>query len=101
MKSCATGHWHRCRKQVSSDRPSETQPMKRVMFALLFLSTLALPTASVAQPRAASIPQDLLAAIARDGEASYLVVLRERPDLSASAGVSDWTERGRFVYDAL
>jgi hypothetical protein len=75
--------------------------MKRSIFALLFLSTLALPAVSVAQTRGASIPQDLLAAIARDGEARYLVVMRERPDLSASAGVSDWNARGRFVYDAL
>lgn len=75
--------------------------MKRVMFALLLLSTLALPPAAVAQPRGVPIPQDVLSAIARDGETSYLVLLRERPDLSASAGIADWNARGRFVYDAL
>jgi hypothetical protein len=74
--------------------------MKKLTFGLILLCTLALPTLAAAQTRAA-ISQDVLTAIARDGEANYLVLLRERPNLAASAAVADWNERGRFVYDAL
>jgi len=74
--------------------------MKRVTFGLILLCTLVFPSLAAAQVRAA-IAQDVLAAIARDGEADYLVLLRERPDLGASAAIADWNARGRAVYELL
>src|SRR5690606_15181889 len=35
------------------------------------------------------------------GSADFLVHLSDRPDLSAAAGIADWEERGRYVYERL
>jgi subtilisin family serine protease len=75
--------------------------MKRLSFVLILLCTLAMPMTAAAQSRRPAIPTDLLAAIARDGEANYLVLLRARPDLGPADAIADWNARGRFVYEAL
>ena len=58
------------------------------------------PGSSAQQP-AVAIPSELLATIAREGRASYLVVLRDRADVSGASVVADRNARGRFVYDEL
>ncbi len=45
------------------------------------------------------IQQDL--AQSADGEEEFLVVLEDQPDLSAAYAISDWAERGEFVYRIL
>ncbi len=45
------------------------------------------------------ILQDIAAA--PDGRTEFLVFLDEQPDLSAAYAISDWAERGRFVYATL
>jgi subtilisin family serine protease len=47
------------------------------------------------------IPPGLLAEIAAGGSASYLIVLRDKADLTAAAATSDRMALGRFVYQAL
>lgn len=56
---------------------------------------------SSAQQPAVPIPAELLATVAREGRASYLVVLRDRADVSGAAAVADRNARGRYVYDRL
>lgn len=52
-----------------------------------------------AAPR--EIPAGLLAQMAGGGSASYLVVLRDRADLSAATASTDRVTRGRLVFQAL
>jgi len=44
------------------------------------------------------IPPRLLTQLAGQGQASYLIVLRDKADLEAAATISDRAARGRFVY---
>jgi hypothetical protein len=39
--------------------------------------------------------------VAAEGEASFFIEVAGRPDLSAAAAITDWTERGQYVYDTL
>jgi PKD repeat protein len=69
-----------------------------VLLLSLFMARPAIPAAG-----AAEIDPHLLAAMAAspDGTADFLVVFRERADLSPAYALSDWDERGRFVVEAL
>lgn len=40
-------------------------------------------------------------ATASDNQTDFLVFLHEQPDLSEAYTISDWNERGRFVYETL
>jgi subtilisin family serine protease len=74
----------------------------RLAVAVAFALTISLfDSGSSAQQPGVAIPVELLATIAREGWASYLVILRERADVSGAAAVTDRNARGRFVYDAL
>lgn len=53
------------------------------------------------EPSSRPVPPGLLAQMARQGQASYLVVLRDRADLTPAPGIGDRIARGRFVYRAL
>jgi serine protease AprX len=55
----------------------------------------------VAVARTAPIDSRIFEDKAPGQRASFLVVLRERADLSAASAIPDRTERRRFVYDAL
>lgn len=50
---------------------------------------------------AAKIDDAVLAAMAREGSASFLVLLAEQADLSPAYQLRSKEEKGRFVYDAL
>jgi subtilisin family serine protease len=59
---------------------------------------------SVALPRQASrIDPQLLADLqsAPDQQGDFLIYMREQADLSAASQISDWGERGRYVYQKL
>jgi subtilisin family serine protease len=64
--------------------------------ALLFSQIV---SSQQAAPR--EIPSGLLAEVAGGRSASYVVVLRERADLTAATAASDRRVRGRLVYQAL
>jgi hypothetical protein len=49
----------------------------------------------------ARIDAAVIGAMAQQGEATYIVYLRERADVSAAYSMIDRTARGRFVYRAL
>src|SRR5436309_15091938 len=49
----------------------------------------------------AKVEPALVNALARESEATYLVYLTERADLTTAAGISDRNSRGWFVYRAL
>lgn len=52
-------------------------------------------------PGGAKVDSAVVAALAQRGEASYLVYLREKADLSSAHAMTDRSARGRFVYQAL
>ncbi|HEU5101785.1 MAG TPA: S8 family serine peptidase, partial [Roseiflexaceae bacterium] len=59
---------------------------------------------SVALPRQSHrIDPQLIADLqaAPDGRADFLIVMREQADLSTASQISDWAERGRYVYQKL
>jgi hypothetical protein len=59
---------------------------------------------AVALPRQSSrLDTQLLADLqsAPDQQADFLIYMREPADLSAASQISDWVERGRFVYQTL
>jgi serine protease AprX len=65
---------------------------------LLLIQALGRP----ADPRAeAKIDAGVFAAASEARRASFLVVLREQPDLSGAAAIGDRVERRRFVFDTL
>jgi len=49
----------------------------------------------------AEIERGLLDKLATDGTADFVVVMAEQADLSAAYDITDWSERGWYVYDAL
>ena len=49
----------------------------------------------------AEIDRALLDKLAIDGSADFVVVMAEQADLSAAYDITDWSERGWYVYDAL
>jgi len=74
--------------------------------SLSLAAVLALPTASSsAQPAQEDTPVEIPARVQRQvertGEATFWVRLEGKADLGAAAGISDWAERGQFVYDTL
>jgi subtilisin family serine protease len=53
------------------------------------------------QTTSRAIPPGLLAQTANGGDASYIVVLRDRADLTAAVAATDRISQGRLVYQAL
>lgn len=52
-------------------------------------------------PGGAKVDSAVVEALAQRGEASYLVYLREKADLSSAHGITDRSAQGWFVYRAL
>jgi hypothetical protein len=61
------------------------------------------PSAPAAVASAASIDPALRAAFSAsgDGQARFVVILKDQADLSAADLIDDWQAKGRFVFDAL
>jgi len=81
-------------------------------FSVIFLGLLLLLISNQSVTGADSAPVSELAAtdkiepglrdaVATAGSASYWVYMAEQADLSAAYGISDWSERGWYVYDTL
>jgi hypothetical protein len=71
---------------------------------VILASTVAVwiqPALAAGPSEAAKVDPALLAALAQDGEASYLVYLREQAALAGAEAILDRAARGRFVYRAL
>lgn len=80
----------------------------RHLLGFVILGVLVLSVGSLAQPAApvasaAHIDQQVLAALAAapDGQATFIVYLHDRPDLSAAARMADWVARGQYVMEQL
>ncbi|MPZ51234.1 MAG: S8 family serine peptidase [Acidimicrobiia bacterium] len=77
------------------------------MVIALVASLLPMTVVGAADPSAPDglgverIDPDLIQAIADEGEAEFVVVLDDRPDLSEAFTIGDWEDRGRFVYETL
>ena len=77
-----------------------------LLFALALLLGLVTSTA-LAQKAPANVggtvvpEQQLLDKLAKDGVANFFVKMSAEADLSAAYGMTDWNERGWFVYDTL
>jgi subtilisin family serine protease len=67
----------------------------------MFLIWMAAPLLRVAVERAAPVDGRIFRDVARGARTSFLVVLKDRADLSAAAGIPDRGERRRFVYETL
>jgi hypothetical protein len=65
------------------------------------LLAASLSEAIQAQRPTAKIEDDLLEAFSEKGSASFFVVMAEKADLAPAYQMADWSERGRYVYDAL
>ncbi|MPZ54091.1 MAG: S8 family serine peptidase, partial [Acidimicrobiia bacterium] len=52
-------------------------------------------------PAAEKIDEDLEKIFETEDEAQFLVLFEEKADTSAATGISDWEERGRYVYETL
>ena len=81
---------------------------RRLSFALvvLLLATALLPAASLAEgisPGAAAdkIDAELLAELAGEGSASFIVLMAEQADLSAAYQLRSKEAKGRYVYETL
>lgn len=73
----------------------------RTKHAIASIGAVLLSHVLFAQPTIRPIPPGLLDLMASQGQASYLVVLRDRADLSAATATNDRQARGRLVYQAL
>ncbi|MFQ3632985.1 S8 family serine peptidase [Roseiflexus sp.] len=69
----------------------------------LLATTYAIGPASVSLPQQDhSLDPRLVAQLDEPAErGSFIVYLRDQADLSAAYGITDWSERGRFVYRTL
>ncbi|MPZ51235.1 MAG: S8 family serine peptidase [Acidimicrobiia bacterium] len=56
---------------------------------------------SPAEGSIGKIDEDLQRVFETDSEAEFLVLFSEDADTRAAVGMSDWEERGRFVYETL
>jgi subtilisin family serine protease len=71
---------------------------------VILVSTVAVwiqPVLAATASEPATIESALLATLAQEGEASYLVYLREQAALAGAEAILDRATRGRFVYEAL
>ena len=71
--------------------------------AVVTLAGAALPSVTPASAQSAPVDPDVYAdlAAAADGQAAFLVVLRQQADLSQAESIDDWTARGQYVVDQL
>ena len=69
-----------------------------VVAAVLAVATP--PGAAAPAPDADKIKPQLAKQLDTKGEASFWIRFQQ-PDLSKAAGIADWDERGRYVYDTL
>ncbi len=53
------------------------------------------------EPTLASIDSDLLVELEQNGSAAFFVMMDAKADLSEAEKITDWSERGWFVYNAL
>jgi subtilisin family serine protease len=62
-----------------------------------------IPPPAAAQAAPARVDPQVYAELAAspDGTAEILVVMAEQADLGVAYGISDWSARGRYVYDVL
>ena len=79
-----------------------------VAIGLSLVAAMAAPAGAalpLAQPAQEDPPVDIPARVERQveqtGEATFWIRLDGKADLSAAAGMTDWAERGRFVYETL
>ncbi|MHB8819047.1 MAG: hypothetical protein ACYC7M_08295, partial [Bellilinea sp.] len=72
-----------------------------VMMGMLgSLGRLIPAAAQVSGPRA-QVDTQVLEALQSGETADYVIVMAEQADLSAAYGISDWEERGWYVYNTL
>ncbi len=72
----------------------------------LLVMALVVPAAAQSAPLAQDSSVDKVDSVVREridavGETTFWVRLASKADLSAASGISDWVERGQFVYDTL
>ncbi|MPZ54866.1 MAG: S8 family serine peptidase, partial [Acidimicrobiia bacterium] len=81
-----------------------------LLSALAMIFGLMVPTLGSMGPEAPKLPEsaadekiedDLRRIFETEGEAEFLVLFSDEADTSAAFGMSDWEERGRFVYETL
>lgn len=77
-----------------------------VALAALLMALALLPGAGLAQesapaPHTAKIDDTVLAALASEGSASFIVLMDEQPDLSGAAQLRSKEDKGRFVFESL
>ncbi len=77
-----------------------------VVNTLVLLVALVAPAGAQNAPTSPAEPADKVDAAVQErldavGEATFWVRLSAEADLSGAENIQDWTERGRFVYDAL
>ncbi len=70
-----------------------------IVFGMGNLSTIAIAQAS--DPNLDKVEGRVLEAISTNGTSDFVVEMAEKADLSAAYSISDWNERGWFVYDTL
>ncbi len=74
-----------------------------IVLAALLLSLVGLPPAAAPTAAAATVHPQVYAALAAatDGQATFLVYLGDRADLSRAPQLDDWAERGQYVMERL
>ncbi len=70
-----------------------------IVFGMGNLSTIAI--AQAPDPNLDKVEVRVLEAISTNGTSDFVVEMAEKADLSAAYSISDWNERGWFVYDTL
>ena len=71
--------------------------------AIVTLAGASLPSVTSALAQSAPVDPDVYAdlAAAADGQAVFLIVLRDQADLSQAESIADWAARGQYVVDQL
>ena len=84
-------------------RSSAVRLLLGLVTAGVALVALAASNVNAEPPRDARVDPQVYAdlAAAPDGEATFIVLMAEQADLSGAEKISDWNDRGRYVYDML
>ena len=70
-----------------------------IVFGMGNLSSIAV--AQAPDPNLDKVEARVLETISKDGTSDFVVEMAEKADLSQAYSISDWNERGWFVYDTL
>lgn len=83
-----------------SRQPRSSCALASKAFTFLFVMSWGV-LANAPALEGAEVSPDVLRQFGREGESTFLVLFREQAVLTPAYAISDWQEKGRFVYERL